>query len=357
MLKIRSEFVAGVRQAQKAEDLFEFLQNAIELEHSTIPAYLTAAFSIKPGFNERARSIIVSVANQEMLHMTIAANVLNALGGSPVMDKPGFIPLYPGPLPMNVHEGLVVGLEKATRGLIYRAFMTIEEPERPIKLRVKGMAFPSPSAFAEAPEPSFATIGQFYDAIKDKIREFGEGAFGHPSNPQVVDNNWFPEDQLFVVKGVESACKAIDVIVGQGEGTRASPLEGTEGEPAHYYRLAQIVCGRMLVKDPSVEEKFSYSGEPVPLDPAGVWNLYPDAKIVDYQPNSRERNLVQRFNYSYTALLKGLQKTFNGAPDNLGVAIGAMFEMKLLANDIVSTAVTGTNYFAAPTFEYTPEPL
>ena len=95
MLKIRSELVAGVRAAKSAKDLYEYLQGAIELEHATIPLYLTAAFSIKPGFNREARAIIISVANQEMLHMSIAANVLNAIGGRPVMDQPGFIPLFP----------------------------------------------------------------------------------------------------------------------------------------------------------------------------------------------------------------------------------------------------------------------
>src|SRR5262249_12470845 len=156
----------------------------------------------------------------EMLHMSIAANILNAIGGRPEMDQPGFIPLYPGPLPMNVHEGLTVSLQKVTRGQVYNVFMTIEEPERPIKLRVKQLTMlPTPQAVG-ASEPSFATIGEFYDAIKARIRAFGDGIFQHPSNPQVVDNTWFPPDQMFPVTNVDSACRAIDVIVEQGEGTR-----------------------------------------------------------------------------------------------------------------------------------------
>jgi hypothetical protein len=34
-----------------------------------------------------------------------------------------------------------------------------------------------------------------------------------------------------------------------------------------------------------------------------------------------------------------------------------MYELRLLAGDIVSTPVTGTDYFATPTFEYTPVPV
>jgi ferritin-like protein len=358
MLRIRSDLVAGVRAAQRAEDLYQYLQGAIELEHATIPLYLTAAFSIKPGFNSVARAIITSIANQEMLHMSIAANVLNAIGGRPVMDQPGFIPLFPGPLPMHIHEGLSASLQKATRGLVYNVFMAIEEPERPIKLRVKQLSMlPAPAFAGVAPPASYATIGEFYDAIKEKIRALGPKIFKHPSSPQVVDNTWFPADQMFAVTGVDSACKAIDVIVEQGEGTTTSPLEGPDGEPAHYYRLAQIVYGRLLAKDPDTKEGYSYSGTPVPLNPAGVWNLYPDAKVVDYDPDSRAHNLVQRFNYSYTALLRALHQTFNGTPDNLKRAIGLMYELKLLADDVVSTPVGDTGFTAAPTFEYTTLPV
>jgi rubrerythrin len=227
MLKIRSELVAGVRAAESAEDLYEYLQGAVELEHATIPLYLTAAFSIKPGFNREARAIIMSVANQEMLHMSIAANVLNAIGGRPEMDQPGFIPLFPGPLPMHIHEGLTASLQKVTRGLVYNLFMAIEEPEVPIKLRVKQMTMlPTPQFAAAPPAQSYATIGDFYDAIKERIHAFGDKIFKNPSSPQVVDNTWFPPDQMFPVTDAKSACRAIDVIVEQGEGTRTSPLEG-----------------------------------------------------------------------------------------------------------------------------------
>jgi hypothetical protein len=158
---------------------------------------------------------------------------------------------------------------------------------------------------------------------------------------------------MFPVTDVASACKAIDVIVEQGEGTKTSPLEGPEGIPAHYYRLAQIVYGRLLVKDPDSKNGYSYSGAPITLNPAGVWNLYPDAKVQDYAPETRAYGLVTRFNYSYTALLRAIHRTFNGTPGNLGSAVGLMYELKLLAREVVSTSIGGTDYYAAPTFEYT----
>src|SRR5205823_10442304 len=99
------------------------------LEHSTIPPYLYALYSIKRGFNTAAASIIRSVVIEEMLHLTIAANTLIAIGGSPQLNTRGFIPLYPGHLPMDIHEGLLVGLEPLSRNLLGGVFMVIEEPE------------------------------------------------------------------------------------------------------------------------------------------------------------------------------------------------------------------------------------
>ena len=56
------------------------LQQAVELEHATLPVYLYGLYSLQSGVNTAIADIIQSVAMEEMLHMTLAANVLNALG-------------------------------------------------------------------------------------------------------------------------------------------------------------------------------------------------------------------------------------------------------------------------------------
>ena len=45
-------------QADTPAELHRYLQNAIELEHSTIPPYLTAMFSLRPGVNRRIGELI-----------------------------------------------------------------------------------------------------------------------------------------------------------------------------------------------------------------------------------------------------------------------------------------------------------
>jgi hypothetical protein len=58
--------------------------------------------------------------------MTIVANVLNAIGGSPSVDKPSFIPTFPLPLPLT---NVSVNLKALSDGLI-QMFMLIESTTR-----------------------------------------------------------------------------------------------------------------------------------------------------------------------------------------------------------------------------------
>jgi hypothetical protein len=350
MLRIQPKLLAAVQSASSAVELYPSVQSAIELEHSTIPPYLTALFSIKQGSNTEVAEIVESVVGEEMLHMSIACNLMNAIGGSPDIDNPLFIPSYPGPLPMGVHGSLAVHLHKLTRGTVYDTFMTIEEPEEPIDIPVG-----QPSArfsLLATERPSFATIGEFYAAIKDKLRQLGPDVITGDPARQVADPRWFPADQLFPIQNLQDALNAIDVIVEQGEGTSTSPFDET-GQVAHYYRFAEIVYARRLVVV-EAEPGWAYAGQPLPLDQAGVWDLYPDAKAVDYPDGCQARVLVDAFNGSYTRLLASLHQVFNGRPDRLEMALSLMIEMRLTASKLVATQVPGTTLFAAPTFEYSP---
>src|SRR5262245_32818636 len=102
-------------------DLKTSLQNAILLEHATIPPYLTAYYTLSGNTDSvtYARGIIRDIIVEEMLHLTLAANILIAVGGSPKLNDPLVVPKYPGPLPMGIGDddgtapgqSLQVGLE------------------------------------------------------------------------------------------------------------------------------------------------------------------------------------------------------------------------------------------------------
>lgn len=341
MLNIAPTLIAQVRQAQGPEDLYGLVEDAIRLEHATIPPYLCAYFTLKPGANDAIGQIIRSVVIEEMLHMTIASNLLIAIGGAPEIDQPRFVPTYPGKLPMNVGDSVVVHLRKCTVEQIRDVFLAIEAPDEPIEFE-KGLL--------SAEEPR--TIADFYNAVIEKLEELGPSVFKGDVANQVIDTAGFGS-LMFPITDLASAKKAIEIIVVQGEGTKVSP-DDPEGELAHYYRFRQIVEGRALVKDPAAKNGWSYSGEPLVIDPSGVWDMVDDPKTSDYAPGTKARVLVDQFNRTYSTLLRALHRTFNGDPGHLQQALGLMYDVRLAAQDVLATPAPGGAGQCGLPFDYVP---
>ncbi len=342
MIRLQRSWVEGVRAARSAADLHEYLQAALNLEHATIPLYLNAYFSLQPGTNNKVGSAIRSVVVEEMLHFIIVANVLNAVGGHPLIDSPDIVPTFPGPLPMGIDGDLVLHLAPMSMAQC-EAFMDLEEPEDPRSF---------PRRTAESGEPELETIGTFYDAITEKIRDLGVDAFRNPSQPQVTAEGWFLSTDLFPVTDVSSAVAALELVVSQGEGTRASPIDA-DGDVAHYYRFSEIKHGHQLVTNPRVPEGFSFTGDPVPFDANQVWPFAIDPRAERYAEGTAARRMVDQFNRSYTKLLKALHETFNGLPATLDSTMGLMFELRPEAQKMVATPdPSDGSLCVTPTWQY-----
>jgi hypothetical protein len=88
--------VSGLLTRGDLHGLREALQAALELEHAVIPPYLYALYSLAPDGSRAVAKIIRSVVDKDMLHLTLAANLLNAVGGRPVLDSPDVLPRYQG---------------------------------------------------------------------------------------------------------------------------------------------------------------------------------------------------------------------------------------------------------------------
>ncbi|MXV15660.1 ferritin-like domain-containing protein [Hufsiella ginkgonis] len=346
MLKIEPKYIVEAVSASSLEELFPLVQNAIELEHSTIPPYLTAMFSFKPNTGNEIRAIIHSIVIEEMLHMSIAANILNALGGRPLINDKSFIPEYPTPLPMGIgsSEGLIVGLNPFSINIVQSIFMEIEEPENPIP--------PTLMLAAEA-SPEYATIGQFYMTLSDKIQHLAPDNL--PGDPaKQVTSNFFSSSELFPILTKEDAVNAINIIVEQGEGTTHSPLD-PEKELAHYYKFAEIVAGKKAVV--RNDGSYSFSGDPIPFDPNDVYPVYSNTKAKMLIPGTEERRRVDEFNNAYSSLLNGLHRTFNGEPGYLDNTIGVMFDLKLLSEKLNATPFPGQQgYTIGAPYEWFPQP-
>lgn len=275
--------------------------------------------------------------------MSIACNVLNAIGGSPSINTKKFVPKYPGALPMNVGKdrNLQATLAPLSKDQILNVYMAIEEPETPLDIPVKKLA---------SNDDDYSTIGEFYAAIIEKIQDFGDKIFTGDSSKQVTNAKWFPETELWAVTDVETACKALELIVEQGEGTSTSPID-PENQPAHYYRFAEIYHGKRLIADSSSPSGYSFSGEAVPLNEEDIYNLTQNAKASDFDEGSYARRYADQTNVIYSALLNSLHNTFNGEPQKLDEAMGIMYEFRLSVQKLVTIDV-GNGFCGAPPFQF-----
>jgi hypothetical protein len=229
--------------------LHEVLQSALALEHATVPAYLYALLSLEPGRNVEVAGILREVVMQEMLHMALVGNILNAVGATPRVGLPGFVPRYPGPLPGGVLPELTVSLRRCSIEHVRDVFMAVEHPHFPadlagrralarlesydISLSARGEIENSTNEMLRAPRDFFRgalydehTIGWFYQRIAAAVIDLdsrGDLFTGDPDR-QVA----WPDapGRLYRVTDADTALWAIVEIIRQGEGTPTDPTTG-----------------------------------------------------------------------------------------------------------------------------------
>jgi rubrerythrin len=331
MIRLRRSLIQGLEgPSPTPQAVRDALQNAVKLEHATIPLYLYGLYSLQQGKNVEIAEILESVVVEEMLHMTLASNVLNAVGGSPQIDQPGFIPLYPGPLPGGVEGGLTVSLASFSMAQL-ETYLTIEQPEDPLQF---------PTRLAESDS---ITIGEFYTKISAAIGVLGNGIFVNPPRNQ-VGPDLMPES--IIVTDVPTAQQAISTIIEQGEGTHTSPEEVVGPGYAHYYRYMQIKKQHFLVKTPGIPPGYAYSGAPLVFDPSGVYDVLPSTS-----PSLASDN----FNYTYTSLLGALHVMFNGQNNQaqFNRALGLMMSLEGQAKAMMA-GIPNPALPVGPTFVYQP---
>jgi hypothetical protein len=248
------------------EALIYTLGKAAELEHLVLCQYLFAAFSLKTGEGEglsaeilptvkRWRHELMEIAEQEMLHLALVQNLLTAVGAAPRLARPNF-PVPPRSFPAAVQMVLVPFGEN---GLRHFAFL--ERPEGMQMDDAEGFyalekAVPLPLADPDEIGPhmqDFSTIGHLYRSIEDGLEQLtarlGEDRlFIGPRSAQATEEH-FRWEELVAVVDLESARRAIDIIVEQGEGARGDWRE------AHFGRLITILDEYLAARaaDPNFE--------------------------------------------------------------------------------------------------------
>jgi len=331
------------------ESLRQHLQWAIELEHCTIPPYMCALYSLDPNRNREASDVMRSIVLEEMLHLTLVANLLNAVGGRSELDSPRMLPGYPRCLPHSDHTFEVSLLPFSLEAL--DLFLRIEQTARP-----------------DGPPESdhYETIGQFYDAIEQGLRDLcadlGEtNVFcGDPSRQVTNDSYSGAGGQIIVVDGLTSALAALDEVVEQGEGASRTevwdedpdPLNPERHQVAHYYRIQELKFGRRY--RPGDTPQSRPTGEVISIDWDSVMPMRRNPRIADNLPGSQIRTAQEEFAGFYCALLSQLEQAFGGNPRMLGSAIGSMYGLKTQARALMQIPNDDGLTVAGPTFEYIP---
>ena len=322
-----AELMRVPKAGHDATWLAQSLQAAIELELSTIPLYLCALWSIKTP-NGVVYEHIQKVAFEEMLHLGLACNMLTTIGGTPRIAGLTTAPKYPGPLPGGVRPGLTVYLAGLTRQMVKEVFMEIEYPQA------------GPVAFALS--PTFATIGDFYDAVLDA---FVANAGAIAGTKQLATSApLFGE--LFPIASIDDVKKAIGEIKEQGEGTSQSP-NAVEfgGKLAHYYLFGEIYNGKTLRQNASGQWK--YEGDPVPFP-----EVFPVARVPDGgYPNLPE---AVAFDKLYSKLLQQLETAWvTGNQDLLDDAIfPKMSQLAGPARHLMQMPLDAGGFAYGPSFRF-----
>lgn len=325
---------------QDITDVQTAVQTAIDLEFATLPPYLYAKMTILPESNAPAMSRLNAIVGQEMIHMCLACNIMNAIGGTVQINPPK----YPGPLPGDVGGGFTVHLLPFSPAAMTQGMM-IEEPVE---------AIDPPVLKTELVDP-FVTIGEYYERL-DHVLSLLPASAWKTNNNQITDGQFFP-GQIYAVNDYADAHKAITQIMSEGEGTpvtpdgKGSPLT-FENELAHYYRFWEMERNQILVKDPN-PVNYAWGG-PLGLDWSKAYPAIPDPEQHDFSHDPVAAQQAQAdCDTAYNALVDGLVSAFQGAPGGLGQAVRAMFDLRMAAMAALTTPLADGVSVSGPAFIYT----
>ena len=357
--------------------LHKLLRRALLIEHSTIPPYLTALYSIRDGTNVESVNIIRGVLVEEMLHMILAANVLNAVGGEPAVNDPRFIPTYPLDLTDVLQPNTDDEDSKVLKYLAARAEAAETDesiPDNDVRIQILKFSKKAIDIFIgiETPEPvpppkpggPITTIGQFYTLIIHGMERLEaearrEGGTIFTDDPARLARQIGPEHYYgsgggaFMVTNLERARAALGEIICQGEGFKEICYDqsvdlGEYEELGHYFRFKQIREGRYYAEGDKPGDK--PTGPPLKVDWNAVYDMKPNPKLRDFKGDPGLESLGRSFNETYLRLLDQIQRAFTGEPEALQDAVVTMFDLKYTAGGLLRVPLGGGPHTAGPIF-------
>lgn len=318
---------AHIAPVTTREELIYLLSRASELEHGLACVYLYAAHSLKSDVDEggltveQARMVrdwkrkLAGVAIEEMLHLAQVTNMLTAIGGAPHFRRTNF-PMPPEAFPF----GIELSLEPFSRGLIER-LVCYEMPEAGVLAAEKQSAYDEirsrvvrereaeidamPTHCAVEPfEIDFRTVGEFYHKIESGFRYIPEDVlFIGPREAQANARFVDLDGELIAVVDRDSACRAIEMIVSQGE----SP--STDHPDAHFC----VFDGIRIAYEAEVSRAREAGTifDPVrKIVPNPMTHFYEDANGGTILRDELTHNVADLYNVAYDTMLLMLLRFF-----------------------------------------------
>ncbi|MBB5020468.1 hypothetical protein HNQ59_003788 [Chitinivorax tropicus] len=345
---------------QEKHELYRRLQVALAIELSTIPVYMTSLISIKPGRNRVAANIIRSVMMEEMLHLSLAGNLLSAIGGRVQFDA-DTLPAFPLLLKFDGKGFKDREFEVDLGPFSEKNIAIFTEIELPDGWRERRML---PMAVPELDVPGY-TIGAFYDAILQSLTALctahGQAAVftGNPAHQLNWNFYWAGGGRPVIITDLASAKEAIEIIVTQGEGARHSMYDDDHhyfGQPesiAHFFRFREIQFGRHYQRGDNPRQP--PTGEPFEVDYNEAYPIKVNAKATDYAGDPAMARLNNTFNSLYSLMLYQIAEALNGATGAMYTAIlNSMHDMTAIALQMVATPIANdpSGRHGAPSFEW-----
>lgn len=285
------------------ENLQAHLQAAVDLEFWTIPFYMSAMYSIKDPASI-AYQLILSVVNQEMLHVQLASNIANSFGLSPVFKA--------GPYEGQKIPHLDFNLDKPNPT---ETFSPYSAEIGPFDIsRLNSMCLIEYPQWKTGHTPDFkqtvteyGSIGEFYQAV-----EFG--AIAHVQNIKGSVNqidhfsNFYKNMKFLTVtddfeKGLEQAVYLVTGITDQGEGQR----KGKTSIPPDYQNTADDI-------EPSWThyKKFIHLRDMVMQNNGTFPETY--TGVANPAPGSAGEKAQNELVENFSTLLKTFDAMFSGKP-------------------------------------------
>ncbi|NET46542.1 ferritin-like protein [Okeania sp. SIO2B3] len=347
---------------------------------------MTALYSLKPGSNLEAFHIIRDIAVEEMLHLTLAANVFNAVGGNieGVLTDPNFVPTYPTTLPTRSkpEDQFPVNVGKFSKETV-ETFLKIErakhvdddEPLVDPRTNQKRVFLWFYTEELRQDPQNYYSIGLFYaeiirglTALDKEYKEKGKNLFiGDPKKQITPEYYYDGAGDIVKVTDLDSAIKAMYVIQTQGEGSGSETIYDAEKELCHYYRFQQLVGeegkfegGKYYVIDKddprNSDQPDVPTGETFTVEWDDVYPVMPNLTLSKLRnhcdPDSELYAHALEFQQGYSKFLAELEYSFNGHPEQLLPAVGSMFRLKELATTLIRNPIPGTEFNAGPVYKF-----